>query len=87
MRTAIADDGFVLHYQPQYDLTRSRIIGAEALLRWKHPELGLLAPADFLEIAEETGLMRPARRVDPAHGVRAGVALERARGTAGCACR
>jgi diguanylate cyclase (GGDEF)-like protein len=59
LRTALADDAFVLHYQPQYDLSRSRILGAEALVRWQHPELGLLSPSDFLPIAEETGLILP----------------------------
>ncbi len=59
LRTALDDDAFLLHFQPQFDLTRGRIIGAEALLRWKHPELGLVSPAHFLPIAEETGLIVP----------------------------
>ena len=59
LRTALDDGGFLLHYQPQFDLTRGRIIGAEALLRWQHPELGLVSPAHFLPIAEETGLIVP----------------------------
>src|SRR5262249_53432094 len=59
MRGALAEGAFVLHYQPQYDLTRNRILGAEALVRWQHPDLGLLAPADFLPIAEESGLILP----------------------------
>ena len=59
LRSALDDRGLVLHYQPQYDLTRNRIVGAEALLRWQHPELGLLAPGEFLPIAEETGLILP----------------------------
>jgi len=59
LRTALDQNEFLIHYQPQFDLTRGRIIGAEALLRWKHPELGLVAPGHFLPIAEETGLIVP----------------------------
>ena len=59
LRTALDEGRLALHYQPQFDLTRGRIIGAEALLRWRHPELGLLSPSHFLPIAEETGLIVP----------------------------
>jgi diguanylate cyclase (GGDEF)-like protein len=59
LRTALDQNEFIVHYQPQFDLTRGRIIGAEALLRWKHPELGLVSPGHFLPIAEETGLIVP----------------------------
>ena len=51
-----------LHYQPIYDLTTDRIVAAEALLRWHHPELGVLLPAQFLPLAEETGLILPIGR-------------------------
>lgn len=54
---ALQRDEFVLHYQPQVDLESGKIIGAEALIRWKHPSLGLIIPGKFLSTAEETGLM------------------------------
>jgi diguanylate cyclase (GGDEF)-like protein len=57
LRRAVARNEFVLHYQPVIDLASGRITGAEALVRWMHPERGLLAPAEFIGIAEETGLI------------------------------
>ena len=54
---AIDRSEFVLVYQPQLDLKTGRISGTEALLRWNHPERGLLAPAQFIHVAEETGLI------------------------------
>jgi len=50
---------FCLHYQPQFDLTSGRILGVEALIRWQHPERGLLSAADFILEAEEAGLTLP----------------------------
>ncbi|MFD2270944.1 EAL domain-containing protein [Undibacterium arcticum] len=47
---------FFLEYQPEIDIASGRIIGAEALLRWRHPELGLLSPARFIPIADDCGL-------------------------------
>ena len=59
LREAIAQDQFVLYYQPQVDLRTDRIIGAEALLRWRHPVRGLVGPGEFLARAEENGLIVP----------------------------
>lgn len=56
---AIAARELVLHYQPKFDLQTDQICGVEALVRWEHPERGLLFPGSFLSVAEQTGLMRP----------------------------
>jgi len=57
LRRALENDQFVLHYQPQVDLRSGKIMGAEALLRWNHPEKGLIPPLDFIPILEETGMI------------------------------
>ena len=57
LRTALAEGGFELHYQPQVDLGSDRVTGCEALLRWRHPLRGMVSPADFVPVAEETGLI------------------------------
>ncbi|WP_119392925.1 bifunctional diguanylate cyclase/phosphodiesterase [Taklimakanibacter lacteus] len=59
LRQALAQDEFELFYQPQSRLTDNRTIGYEALIRWQHPTRGLISPAEFIPIAEETGLIVP----------------------------
>ena len=58
LRRAVAEDEFELHYQPQVALPEGRLTGFEALIRWRHPERGMLSPALFLPVAEKLGLMR-----------------------------
>jgi PAS domain S-box-containing protein/diguanylate cyclase (GGDEF)-like protein len=57
LRRALEKDEFVLHYQPKLELQTRRVIGAEALLRWANPELGLVPPMKFVPLLEETGLI------------------------------
>jgi EAL domain-containing protein (putative c-di-GMP-specific phosphodiesterase class I) len=57
LRVAIEDKEFVLHYQPQIDLSTGRIVGVEALIRWDSPARGFQSPIEFIHVAEETGLI------------------------------
>jgi len=57
LREAIASGGFELHYQPLVSLADNRVTGCEALLRWRHPNRGMISPAEFIPVAEETGLI------------------------------
>lgn len=57
LRHALARQELEIYYQPQLDLRQGRIIGVEALLRWQHPQRGLISPLDFVPLAEETGLI------------------------------
>ena len=59
LRNAVEQQQFCLHYQPKFDALSGIPVGAEALLRWEHPQQGLLLPATFIELAEKTGLIIP----------------------------
>jgi diguanylate cyclase (GGDEF)-like protein/PAS domain S-box-containing protein len=59
LQTALEERQFVMFYQPRVDLASGAIVSAEALIRWHHPERGIVGPVDFIGLAEETGLIRP----------------------------
>ncbi len=57
LRRAVANREFVVYYQPQVDMANAQLVGVEALVRWQHPVRGVLAPAEFIEVAEDQGLI------------------------------
>ena len=57
LRQAMVEEQLVLHYQPLYDLAADKIVGFEALTRWQHPDKGILAPSEFIAVAEQTGMI------------------------------
>ena len=59
LRLALEKDQFILHYQPQIEIHTEQIVGVEALLRWQHPDLGLVSPMDFISTAEGSGMIVP----------------------------
>ena len=59
LHKALENSEFILHYQPKYKIGTKEMIGLEALIRWNHPQLGLISPIKFIPVAEETGLIKP----------------------------
>jgi len=77
LRHAVARGHLTLHYQPVVELTGARIVGVEALVRWEHPELGTIGPAEFIGLAEETGLILDIGRWALRESARQGAAWQR----------
>ncbi len=70
LREAIDTSGLVVHYQPKVDLRQGQVVAVEALVRWQHPRRGLLPPAEFVSLAEHTGLIGPLTRFVVARAIR-----------------
>jgi diguanylate cyclase (GGDEF)-like protein/PAS domain S-box-containing protein len=77
MRRGLERGEFRLHYQPKMDLGSGRVVGAEALVRWEHPQIGLIHPIEFISLAEESGLILPLGEWVLAEACRQHVAWER----------
>lgn len=74
LRQALDEQQFALHYQPKFDAGSQRVLGAEALLRWHHPVRGLVSPAEFVPVLEESGLIVPVGRWAMAEALRTALA-------------
>jgi diguanylate cyclase (GGDEF)-like protein len=80
LRSALDADQLTVHYQPIVDLAGGELVAVEALVRWRHPERGLLGPGEFLTVAEETGLILPLGRLVLRHACRQAHLLSEAAG-------
>jgi diguanylate cyclase (GGDEF)-like protein len=74
LRVALENEEFELHYQPKFKAADQSLIGAEALLRWRHPVRGLVAPGEFMQVLEDSGLIVPAGRWAMAQALRTALA-------------